>query len=102
MVRAPERNPTSLELETVAAHRAYIDALAAWDHIFHLASCSICRPEGVSDEEHGVRCASAEMEKERRRVVFRDLCDELGYVPSGHGVKLSPTQKCCPRQSVDF
>ena len=27
-------------------------------------------------------------EKERRRVVFRDPCNELGYVLDGHGVAL--------------
>ncbi len=101
MVRGTELNPKSLEMKTVAAHRAYVEALAAWEHVFHLASCPICRPEGLSEEEHVVRCASAETEKERRRIVFRDLCDELGYVPSGHGVKLSPARKPCPSQRVD-
>ena len=27
--------------------------------------------------------------------VFRDLCDELGYVLEGHGVKLAPQGKRC-------
>jgi len=101
VVRGTERTPKSLEMEAVAAHRAYVEALAAWEHVFHLASCQICRPEGLSDEEHIARCASAETEKERRRIAFRELCDELGYVPSGHGVKLSPAQKHCPGQRVD-
>lgn len=36
-------------------------------------------------------------QKERRRVVFRDLCDELGYVPDGHDVALPP--EGCPSAS---
>ncbi|WP_244624025.1 MULTISPECIES: hypothetical protein [unclassified Bosea (in: a-proteobacteria)] len=79
----------SLESRAVAAHRAYVEALAAWEHSFHVASCPICRPEGLTDEEHADRCDSAQIEKERRRLAFRDLCDELGYVPEGHGVELA-------------
>jgi hypothetical protein len=85
-----ERRDSSLESQAVAAHRAYVEALAACERAFHAAGCPACRPGGTTDQEHALRCASAEAEKERRRVVFRDLCDELGYVPDGHAVALPP------------
>jgi len=84
---------SSLESQTVAAHRAYVEALAAWEKVVHMASCPICRPEGLTDKDHERRCDSAELEKERRRVAFRDLCDELGYVPEGRGIEL-PAPSC--------
>ncbi len=96
---------SSLELQAVAAHRAYVEALAAWEQVFHMASCPICRPEGLTVEEHERRCHNAEIEKERRRVAFRDLCDELGYVPEGRGIALSapscPAARRMVRQSDD-
>jgi hypothetical protein len=94
---ARERRDSALELEAVAAHRDYVEALASWERALHTASCPACRPEGTTEEEHLLRCASAEAEKERRRVVFRDLCDELGYVPDGHDVALPPDG--CPSAS---
>lgn len=48
-----------------------------------------------------LRYDSAETEKERRRVAFRDLCDGLGYVPKGYGVKLAPETKSCPNRRTD-
>lgn len=96
---------SSLESQTVAAHRAYVEALAAWEKVVHMASCPICRPEGLTDKDHERRCDSAELEKERRRIAFRDLCDELGYVPEGHGIGLRtstcPTESCVRGGSDD-
>jgi hypothetical protein len=66
-----------------------------------MATCPICRPEGLTEEEHALRCDSADTEKERRRVAFRDLCDDLGYVPKGYGVKLAPETKSCPNRRMD-
>jgi hypothetical protein len=101
VVRDTERQETSLESKAVAAHRAYVEALATWEHVLHLATCPICRPEGLTDEEHAFRCESAQAEKERLRVAFRDLCDELGYVPKGHGVKLAPETRRCANRRAD-
>lgn len=101
MASGKERRDNPLESQAVAAHRAYVNALAEWERAYHLASCPICLPEGVSDAEHTRRCESAETEKERRRVAFRDLCDELGYVPSGHSITLPTEGKSCPRQHDD-
>lgn len=90
MAKAGERRDSALESQAVSAHRAYVEALASWERALHTASCPACWPEGTTEEEHLLRCASAEAEKERRRVIFRDLCDELGYLPDGHGVALPP------------
>jgi len=92
-----ERRETSLESRAVTAHRAYIDALAVLERAVHIANCPACRPDSTTDREHSLRCASAEVEKERRRVLFRDLCDELGYVPIGHGIALPSAH--CPSRS---
>lgn len=94
---AKERRETSLESRAVTAHRAYVEALAALERAVHIAICSACQPDGTTDREHSLRCASAEAEKERRRVLFRDLCDKLGYVPVGHGIALPSAH--CPSRS---
>jgi hypothetical protein len=97
MARTTERRESSIESQAVAAHRAYVEALAEWERVLHASDCPTCRPEGTTDQEHTLRCTSAEAEKERRRVCFRDLCDELGYVPHGHGVAL-PAENCPARE----
>lgn len=97
MARARKRRDSSLESQAIAAHRAYVEALASWERALHTANCPACSPEGTTEEERLLGCASARAEKERRRVVFRDLCDELGYVPAGHGVALPPDG--CPSAS---
>jgi hypothetical protein len=93
---ARERRETSLEARAVAAQRAYVEALAELERTVHIANCPACRPDGTMECEHILRCSSAEAEKERRRVFFRDLCDELGYVPVGHGIALPAVH--CPSQ----
>ncbi len=95
MVR--ERRETSLVSRALTAHRAYIEALAALERAVHIANCPVCRPEGTTDREHALRRGSAEAEKERRRVLFRDLCDDLGYIPVGQGIALPSFH--CPSRS---
>lgn len=90
---------SSLVVRAVAAHRAYLDALAEWERVYHTANCPACRQGPATEKEHALHCASAEMEKERRRVVFRNLCDELGYVPAGYGVTFPGTE--CPSRAGD-
>jgi hypothetical protein len=91
-----ERRDVSLESQAVAAHRAYVEALAEWERAFHEANRPACETDDAGDRERALRCASAEAEKERRRIVFRDLCDELGYLPAGHGVALPNTGGSSP------
>ena len=79
-MKDPTDKAASLEARTITAHRAYLDALTAWERVVEASETEI----GV---EHEQACAVAEAEKERRRVVFRDLVDELGYVPSSSGPK---------------
>jgi hypothetical protein len=94
---ARERGDASLESQAVAAHRAYVEALAEWERAYREMSLQACRREATGGEALALRCASAEAEKERRRVVFRDLCEALGYVPGGHGVALPPSG--CPSRA---
>ena len=86
-----------LEARTIAAHRAYVTALAAWEWAVHRATCPICRSENVSTEQQQRLCDAAEAEKERCRAAFRDLCDELGFVPAGHGIGLPAEGRSCCR-----
>jgi hypothetical protein len=86
------------EARVVAAQRAYLDALVEWERMLHQIVCPACRPDGVSDAEQARRCRRAEAEKERLRLIFRDLCDELGYVPEGHGIALPDEGQSCCRQ----
>ncbi len=97
MSRGRDRGQPSVETQAVAAQRAYLEALAAWDRTLHLMNCPICRPPEWSAEEGTRRCEAAEAEKERRRIVFRDLCDRLGYVPTGHGITLPDDSWPCLR-----
>ena len=75
----------ALETRAREAHRAYIEALRSWEALWRRSTCPSCDCDGVSDDEGQLRCdeAEAEAEKERQRITFRDLCEELGYIPSG-------------------
>ncbi len=96
---APEE---SLEARTIAAHRAYVTALVAWERTVHRATCPVCRTERASSEQQQSLCDAAEAEKERCRAAFRDLCDELGFVPTGHGIALpAEDQSCCRGRSTN-
>ncbi|WP_454634968.1 hypothetical protein [Bradyrhizobium cenepequi] len=91
----------SLEARTIAAHRAYVTALVAWERTVHQATCPVCRSQHLSNEQQQRLCDAAETEKERCRAAFRKLCDELGFVPTGHGIGL-PTEghSCCQAGSA--
>ena len=77
----PADKADTLEARTIAAHRAYIDALNAWERLVEAS-------EMETGFEHQRACADAEARKEEHRVVFRGLLDELGYLPSLSGPKL--------------
>jgi hypothetical protein len=91
VVSGEERRNNSLESQAVTAHRAYLAALADWERAFVAANRPACSMDDATDRDRARRCTAAEAEKERRRVVFRDLCDKLGYVPREHGVTLQAT-----------
>ena len=101
MSRGKDGSKLFLETRTVAAQRAYLNALVEWDGVLHKASCPVCRPEGWSEDESARRCETAEIEKERCRLIFRGLCDDLGYVPAGYGVTLPDSDfPCCRREAL--
>ncbi|MFH1555305.1 MAG: hypothetical protein ABII76_10630 [Pseudomonadota bacterium] len=88
MAKAVAPEPGSLEERAVAAHRAYLDALVAWERTLHRMNCALCGPSDLSENARAELCDAAEVEKETRRIAFRDLCEELGFVPAGHDVAL--------------
>ena len=91
----------SLEARTIAAHRAYVTALVAWERTVHQATCPVCRSQQLSNEQQQRLCDAAEAEKERCRAAFRELCDQLGFVPTGHGIGLpAEGQSCSPGGSA--
>jgi hypothetical protein len=98
---SPDPQDETLEARAVAAQRAYLEALVVWEEAVHRLTCEKCRLRSGSVREQAMACDIAEWEKESRRVAFRDLCDELGYVPHGHGVALPPeTYRCDSPMSV--
>ncbi len=90
----------ALEQRAVAAQRAYLAALLAWERTTHRMGCPICGPAGMVANERARICAAAEAEKESRRILFRDLCDQLGFIPTGHGVALAKEEACWWRAST--
>ncbi len=97
--RVSRSNPqleSRLEQRAVAAHRAYIVAFINWERLNHQLSCSNCRPAGTSPHTLVGRCRTAEVKKERLRQRFRDLCEQLGFLPAGLGVRLPPEHEGCP------
>ncbi|MEH6953003.1 hypothetical protein V4R08_17415 (plasmid) [Nitrobacter sp. NHB1] len=92
----------SLEARTIAAQRAYVTALVTWERSVHSATCPACRSEHVSAEQQQRLCDAAEAEKEHCRAAFRDLCDQLGFVPTGHAIGLPvEDQSCCRGHSAN-
>lgn len=68
----------TLERRAIAAHTAYIEALTVYERLFDgTTSC----PEVHRDREHA--CEAAGEWKETCRVAFRNLLDQLGYLPRG-------------------
>lgn len=68
----------ALERRAITAHTAYIEALTIYEHLFDgLTSCTDV------DRDREDACEAAGEWKEMCRIAFRDLLDELGYVPCG-------------------
>jgi hypothetical protein len=85
---SPELGLTDLEERAREAHRDYLEALWQWEDVRRLPSCNgnSCADDPLNERQ--LRCNDAEARKERRRVVFRNLCDELGYLPAGLKVEV--------------
>lgn len=85
----------SLEDDAIDAHRAYLQALLAWERTTHEASCPICGSKNMSVEAHKSAIVAAEAHKEACRVRFRDFVDQLGYVPRRDDLAL-PDERYSP------
>lgn len=94
MTKAEEQQE-SLEQEALAARRAYLKALAAWERAHHEATCPRCRSPAMSTEDYEIACETAEAQKEVCRMRFRDLVDRLGYVPEDRDAAL-PDEEFAP------
>ena len=70
----PAGSENALVARTIAAHRAYLKAL----HDLELLIDSVSEFPG---SEFTLACARAEAHKEACRRIFRDLVDELGFLP---------------------
>lgn len=84
----------TLEARIGAAHHAYLEALIAWENALHHLNCESCRMEDCSVDEMAIACDMAQAEKEKRRIVFRDLCEELGRTPTAPAIGLPPERAC--------
>ena len=85
----------SLEEETIKAHRAYLQALLAWERTAHEATCPHCGSKTLSAEDYERAIVAAEAHKESCRVRFRELVDRLGYVPRQEDLAL-PDERYSP------
>ena len=77
-----------LEERAVDAQRTYVAALVALERARHEASCSTCGVGAMTAGDLARAWRAAEDHKEKCRRAFSDLCNELGYIPQGHGVAL--------------
>ena len=95
MAQSRPQSDDNLAVRAIEAHRSYLDALVAWERALHAIGCAFCRPPGTPPEELVEFAEQAEAEKERRRVAFRDLTAELGYIPRGEGIALPDQEQGC-------
>jgi len=89
----------ALEARVIAAQAAYLEAFAAWQY----AGTRYARATNAEDPASTRRLAEAnamaEANKERLRIAFSALMDDLGYVPSNSAgpVVLSEAYGCLDR-----
>ena len=98
---APGVTPT-LEQRTVAAHRAYLDALIVVERIAHAATCPKCAPIEFAHVERTQAYASADAHKEVCRTAFRDLLGQLGHIPRELTAALPKREACCTKQAANL
>lgn len=70
---------TSLERRTIEAHRSYLDVLVAVERARHRAICPACAAR--AGDAGGELLEAGAWHIETCRARFRDLLDELGYMP---------------------
>jgi len=85
----------ALEARTIAAQAAYLHALNAWEIAGKRCECSRCAHDAESSAQLARACMAAQAEKERLRAIFRDLMDELGYIPIVAGTLLHEEFEGC-------
>lgn len=85
----------TLELLTVAAHRAYLAALVDWEQASHETDCPECRCHDISTDEYRVLCEDLAAETARRRGIFMSFWNELGFLPKPLLVKIPADDRTC-------
>ena len=85
----------TLEQRTVAAHRAYLDALIVLERIAHAATCPKCATIEFADVEPTQAHATADAHKEVCRTAFRDLLGQLGQIPRNLTAALPKDEARC-------
>lgn len=90
MTAAVDSQSSDLEARAIQAHRAYILALIAWEDTVHYLAKPTGRFDRKASDDIGAS-VEAELRKETCRIAFRDLIDELGYLPKRLGIAL-PTE----------
>lgn len=88
MTPALDRQRDDLEARAVGAHRAYVVALVALEDAIHRRSKAMAAADREAFDDGADFCHEAELRKEACRIAFRDLIDQLGYVPKGQGIAL--------------
>ena len=92
----------TLEQRTVAAHRAYLDALIVLERIGHAATCPKCAPVEFAHIERTQAYVCAEARKEVCRIAFRDLLGQLGYMPRKLTAALPKGEAWCTKQATNI
>lgn len=92
----------TLEQRTVAAHRAYLDALIVLERIAHASTCPKCAPIEFADVEQTQAYAIADAHREVCRTAFRDLHGQLGHIPRNLTAALPKREACCTKQAANI
>ncbi len=85
----------TLEQRTVAAHRAYLDALIVLERIAHAETCPKCAPIEFAHVERTQAYATADARKEVCRTAFRELLGQLGHIPRNLTAALTKREARC-------
>lgn len=88
----------ALELMIVAAHRAYLTALVDWEQASHEADCGECRCRDITPEDYRLLCEELAAETTRRRALFMNLWDDLGFLPKPLLVKIPAGDRACAQR----
>ncbi len=92
----------ALEQRTIAAHRAYLDALIVLERIAHAATCPKCAPTEFADVAPTQAHSTADAHKEVCRTAFRDLLGQLGHIPRELTAALPKGEAWCTKQATNI